>query len=508
VLHLHGVAKKPDSIILSSADYQRLSGEQLTQILDKSLFASHRFIFIGCGDGLHDPNIAPLIDFVNTVMPKKETEHYILVKGDQLRQFNERQLSPLISPVAYGSDFRDLTPFLQKLAAGEEIEVSQDPRYYESRTSARPGPALLSIAGQALQKLQGALAALYLAERAMRKVEQHSAMSAGMNDWDYGDQEAVHEELAASLTDPATHFESCAAQVIPAFENAEADVWKLTAPKFAKHAARLTRVSGEVLRLENVSEQLLDRATRVRDDLRARTDVCADYRMPYEALYQAHGSIDQARSIAVSLKEGLEGLGRLQAAQAAEKTEPVPPAAQTSDAASAVSEQNETVERAPQNDPDVDTFEQRGTTKPDFRRVPLLWKVAAGKPMLADEDNVRDYLAMPTQHVRGDEIFMFEVSGDSMAGEDGVLDGDYVIVDRRGSWKDGDMVVVLVGGDEGAATVKRLWREGAYFRLESSNPAYKAEFLREEDEPTIQGKVIGVVRWHIKEGRRRTEPSS
>ena len=130
VLHMHGIEGEPNSIILSSADYERLRQADLAQVLSKSLFASHRFLFIGSGDGLRDPNITPLISFVNNVMPEETTEHYILVRGDKLREFNERPLSPLITPVAYGSSFDDLTPFLQKLATGQKINVSQDPNSY------------------------------------------------------------------------------------------------------------------------------------------------------------------------------------------------------------------------------------------------------------------------------------------------------------------------------------------------------------------------------------------
>src|SRR5262249_20283337 len=60
VLHLHGVATKPESIILSRADYKMLTSDQLSNILGQSLFLVHRFLFIGCGDGLSDPHLAPL----------------------------------------------------------------------------------------------------------------------------------------------------------------------------------------------------------------------------------------------------------------------------------------------------------------------------------------------------------------------------------------------------------------------------------------------------------------
>jgi repressor LexA len=136
------------------------------------------------------------------------------------------------------------------------------------------------------------------------------------------------------------------------------------------------------------------------------------------------------------------------------------------------------------------------------RPIPLVGTVAAGQPILVDGENVREYLPLPAEHVRGAEVYMLEVDGDSMAG-DGVLKGDYVIVDRYPSWEEGDMVVVL---HKNAATVKRVWREGSSIHLESSNPKYDPIILEEgddrEDKPVIQGRVIGVVRWQIQQGRR------
>ena len=136
------------------------------------------------------------------------------------------------------------------------------------------------------------------------------------------------------------------------------------------------------------------------------------------------------------------------------------------------------------------------------RPVPLLGRVAAGEPIFVDGENVREYLPLPAQHVRGAEVYMLEVDGDSMTG-DGVLKGDYIIVDSHPAWREGDMVVVL---HKNAATVKRVWREGSSIHLESSNPKYEPIILEEgdgqEDKPVIQGRVIGVVRWQIRQGHR------
>ena len=131
VLHLRGVAGKPDSIIFSNADYERLGSQDFAQVLNKAFFASHSFIFIGCEDSLSDPDSVPFINFLNDIMTERGQESYILLTGDKLRQFIVAPLARWITPVAYGSISRDLTPFLQKLAAGEKIEVSQDPEFYQ-----------------------------------------------------------------------------------------------------------------------------------------------------------------------------------------------------------------------------------------------------------------------------------------------------------------------------------------------------------------------------------------
>jgi SOS-response transcriptional repressor LexA len=123
---------------------------------------------------------------------------------------------------------------------------------------------------------------------------------------------------------------------------------------------------------------------------------------------------------------------------------------------------------------------------------------------------------VPDQYVHGDNVFLLEVEGDSMRGEDGVLNGDYVIVDPDERWDDGDMVAVLLGADEveeGKAAVKRVWKEGDRYYLQSSNPdpQFAPIILERRGEQEVAPqiyKVIGVMRWHVKKGRRRAEPPS
>src|SRR5881396_3617489 len=95
----------------------------------------------------------------------------------------------------------------------------------------------------------------------------------------------------------------------------------------------------------------------------------------------------------------------------------------------------------------------------DVHRLPLVGEIAAGGPLLA-EDNVEEYLAVPELLERGGADFLLRVKGDSMI-EAGILDGDIVVVRRQQAADDGDIVVALAGEDETAeeATVKRFFRE-------------------------------------------------
>jgi repressor LexA len=125
------------------------------------------------------------------------------------------------------------------------------------------------------------------------------------------------------------------------------------------------------------------------------------------------------------------------------------------------------------------------------RPVPVLGRVAAGVPILANAEDITEFIPLPERHVRGEEVFMLEVKGDSMTG-DGVLNGDYVIVVSDKAPPDGKIAVVLVGEE---ATVKRIYHEGESIRLKSSAEGFPDQVYVESDSPAIQGRVIGVVRW-------------
>jgi repressor LexA len=124
----------------------------------------------------------------------------------------------------------------------------------------------------------------------------------------------------------------------------------------------------------------------------------------------------------------------------------------------------------------------------ELPKLPLLGQVAAGAPLLAEE-NVEDEIAVP-ETLRGD--FLLRIKGDSMI-EAGILDGDLVIVRKAQDARNGEIVVALAGDDEAAdeATVKTFYREDGRVRLQPENAALEPIFPQHVQ---ILGKVVGVFR--------------
>ena len=122
------------------------------------------------------------------------------------------------------------------------------------------------------------------------------------------------------------------------------------------------------------------------------------------------------------------------------------------------------------------------------RDVPLVGRIAAGSPILAEED-IDEIYPLPTELVGNDPVFMLSVSGDSMI-QAGVFDGDYVVVRRQPDARDGQMVAALVDGEE--ATVKRLHRMDGRVILKAENPDYPPMVF--SDGVQILGVVVAVLR--------------
>ena len=124
----------------------------------------------------------------------------------------------------------------------------------------------------------------------------------------------------------------------------------------------------------------------------------------------------------------------------------------------------------------------------DVSRLPLVGAIAAGGPMLAEQD-IEEYVPMPAT-TKGD--FLLRVKGESMI-EAGILDGDLVIVQRAQDARNGEIVVALAGDDESAdeATVKTFYREKGRVRLQPENSSMEPIYAAHVQ---ILGKVIGVFR--------------
>jgi repressor LexA len=128
------------------------------------------------------------------------------------------------------------------------------------------------------------------------------------------------------------------------------------------------------------------------------------------------------------------------------------------------------------------------TDSTELPKLPLLGQIAAGGPLLAEE-NVEDEIAVPG-NLRGD--FLLRVKGESMI-DAGILDGDVVVVRRAQDARDGEIVVALAGEDETAdeATVKRFFRESGRIRLQPENSSLDPIYAPHVE---ILGKVVGVFR--------------
>ena len=118
--------------------------------------------------------------------------------------------------------------------------------------------------------------------------------------------------------------------------------------------------------------------------------------------------------------------------------------------------------------------------------LPLVGQVAAGQPVLAEE-NIEDYIPVPQVAGGEDGEYLLRVRGESMK-DAGILEGDFVVVRPQSAAEDGDIVVALVGEE---ATVKRFFRERDHVRLQPENS--EMEPIRSKD-VRVLGRVVGLLR--------------
>ena len=141
-------------------------------------------------------------------------------------------------------------------------------------------------------------------------------------------------------------------------------------------------------------------------------------------------------------------------------------------------------------------FIRRDPTKPralelvdeprPLRPLPLIGQVAAGAPILA-EQNIEDFIEVPALLRRSDDDFLLRVEGDSMI-DAGIHNDDLIVIHRQATADNGELVVALVGDE---ATTKRFFREAGHIRLQPANDLYEPIIL---DQVELVGKVVGVLR--------------
>jgi repressor LexA len=136
--------------------------------------------------------------------------------------------------------------------------------------------------------------------------------------------------------------------------------------------------------------------------------------------------------------------------------------------------------------PDADTAESNGILRRQPAYVPVVGRIAAGGPILA-EQAIEDIFPLPREIVGEGSLFLLKVTGDSMV-DAAITDGDWVVVRQQPTAENGDVVAAMI---EGEATVKTLKRRDGHAWLMPHNPAYEPIL---GDEATILGKVVAVLR--------------
>lgn len=150
-------------------------------------------------------------------------------------------------------------------------------------------------------------------------------------------------------------------------------------------------------------------------------------------------------------------------------------------------EQNGYIRRDPTKPRAIEILDDEfALTRREMVQVPMLGTVAAGQPLLAQE-NIEDYFPIPAELLPNAEVYMLRVKGESMINI-GIFDGDQVIVEKTSTAHNGELVVALV---EDSATVKRFFKEDGYYRLQPENDAMEPIIVPQVE---ILGKVIGLFR--------------
>lgn len=135
-----------------------------------------------------------------------------------------------------------------------------------------------------------------------------------------------------------------------------------------------------------------------------------------------------------------------------------------------------------------DTMDDTDDSATEPKGIPLAGTIAAGRPIDAVQSD--EYLEVDSQY-RDKGCYALKIKGDSMI-EDGIYDGDYVIVKPEPSPRNGEIVVATL--DDGTATLKRLFKEGTRYRLQPANSTMEPIYVDSRDGLSVQGVVVALFR--------------
>lgn len=121
-----------------------------------------------------------------------------------------------------------------------------------------------------------------------------------------------------------------------------------------------------------------------------------------------------------------------------------------------------------------------------LREIPVVGRVAAGTPILAEE-NIEETMTLPEEMVGSGELFILRVRGESMI-QAGIMNDDYIVVHRQMNANNGEIVVAMIDDE---ATVKRFYKENGHIRLQPENDAMEPIIV---PEVMILGKVVSLIR--------------
>lgn len=125
--------------------------------------------------------------------------------------------------------------------------------------------------------------------------------------------------------------------------------------------------------------------------------------------------------------------------------------------------------------------------KPEIIKIPVIGRVTAGLPILATE-NIEDHFILPSHFVKhNDDLFILRVQGESMINK-GIHDGDYAIIEKAQTSRNGEIVVALIDDE---ATIKTFYKEKDHVRLQPENDSMEAIIVKS---CSILGKLVGIYR--------------